>query len=47
MKEESKWTINERQRKRIEEGGLTKFSDEQKEELKTLAKSIEKSLSKG
>lgn len=44
MKDESKWTINEKQRKRIDNGILTKFSDEQKEELKKLAAKIEKSL---
>ena len=42
MKDESKWTINKKRRKRIEEGSLKKFSDEQKEELKRIAKIIEK-----
>ena len=44
MKDESKWTINEKQRKRIENGALSKFSEDQKEELKKLAAKIEKFL---
>ncbi len=44
VEDESKYTINEKQRKRIEQGILTKFSEEQKKELKKLAKKIEREL---
>ena len=40
----SKWTINKEQRERIRKGSLSKFSKEQKEELKKISKRIKKEL---
>jgi hypothetical protein len=40
----SKYTISDKTRKRIEKNILSKFSDEQKDELKKIAKNIEKEL---
>lgn len=44
MKDKWKYTINEEQRERIRKGSITKFSEEQQENLKQIAKSVQKSL---